>query len=216
MRAHFQGIELDDDMQPIRGEAALPMTPEVWIEQTKRVLGPDCLDVKVDEKHIKVVADILTDPHTGMVRSMEDPSVIRDHGTTLDRCAYSSTVRDGSNFAAAYEMAEEGGHNLFDGPMKAFAPTVVRKNIALVNEPLVIQEEQMRSLQQRDVTGESRGVKTPQDMREVSAVKSEASVEERKLKATQETESVAQRLQNMGFSIDNGEKKKTADIGFEF
>ena len=216
VRAHFQGIELDDDMQPIRGEAALPMTPEAWVEQTKRVLGPDCLDVKVDEKHIKVVADILTDPYIGMVRSMEDPSVIRDYGTTLDRCAYSSTVRDGSNFAAAYEMAEEGGHNLFDGPMKAFAPTVVRKNTELAHEPLVIQEEQMRSLQQRDVTGESREVKTPQDMREVSAVRSEASVEERKLKAAQETESVAQRLQNMGFSIDNGEKKKTADIGLEF
>lgn len=112
---------------PVREKhAEVQATPEEWKAQfVEMYTSRDGLNVSINPDYVDSVAAALTDPSTGRMVDMEDPTSARvqGRGSTLDRLAYGGTFED-------VLACAKNGERLFDGRQDAaFAPFAVRRNL---------------------------------------------------------------------------------------
>lgn len=224
VRSHFRGERLTEDFTHDTQNAA-PMTKQEWIDQSRRIYGEKCLNVDIDEKYIRTVADLLEDPallpEVSAIRSFEDTSVINQYATPLDQCAYTSVVKGGSNFSAAYALADER-RNLFEGPMSCYAPQVVQTNMELMKEDTGVARENIQTLAKTDVLvdehdkHENKKTHTGADFVAPQTVKSDKSADERYTEAEARKEKHRKSFNATALLDSYADTEKTPVNDYEF
>lgn len=129
-RAHWRGrrvVRENGAWEALRDERGghVQATPEEWREQFAAIYsGEGGLNVDIGDEHVRTVTEALTDPATGRIVDIEDPTNQGPgRGCTLDRLAYGGTFDD--VLAAASQ-----GERLFSGRQDlAFAPYSLRGNL---------------------------------------------------------------------------------------
>lgn len=133
----------------VEGEPVRVSTAE-WAEQFQTFYeAPDGFNVRVNPEYVQRVAEVLTDPDTGLVRNLEeDKSLV---GTVMDRMAYGGDFETLVAAAAARE-------NVYDGPGNeqfAPAPTARARTWSTEAETGVEAPAVERAILKRDVLADS-------------------------------------------------------------